>query len=55
MNNLFEIDKLVRQDLYRSYVMPELYPDERPAMVGNWSAEDREAYCGGEWTRGYGS
>jgi hypothetical protein len=49
--NLFDIT-ITRNDLYRATVIPELYPEERPMCVDNWPAEDREAYCGGEYTRG---
>lgn len=48
--NLFDIT-IARSDMYRSWVIPENYPEERPAIISNWSAEDREAYCGGEYTR----
>jgi hypothetical protein len=40
--------------MYQSWVVPELFPDERPALIANWSADDREMYCGGEFTHGYG-
>ncbi|QHB38081.1 sigma-K factor [Mycobacterium phage Noelle] len=39
--------------MYRAQVFPELYPDEKPMLIENWSAEDRELYCGGEYTPGY--
>ncbi|AOT24706.1 DNA binding protein [Mycobacterium phage Stasia] len=39
--------------MYRAQVFPELYPDEKPMLIHNWSAEDRELYCGGEYTPGY--
>ncbi|MFE2997962.1 hypothetical protein ACFXG4_23450 [Nocardia sp. NPDC059246] len=29
-------------DMYRSWVEPEMYPDEGPALVDNWSEYDRE-------------
>lgn len=48
--NLFDTT-ITRNDLYRSFVAPELYPEERPARIENWSAQDREMYCGGEYTR----
>ena len=40
-------------EFYRSQVVPELFPHEKPMLVENWSADDREMYCGGEWTPGY--
>jgi len=42
-----------RSELYRSQVFPDLFPHERPMMVNNWSVEDREMFCGGEYTKGY--
>lgn len=29
-------------DMYRSWVEPEMYPDERPARIENWTEYDRE-------------
>lgn len=46
--SLFDIT-VTRNDMYRSWVFPEGYPDERPARIDNWSAEDREMYCGGPY------
>lgn len=48
--NLFDIT-IPRGDLYRAEITPELYPEERPMILENWSPEDREMYCGGEYTR----
>ncbi|AEJ94555.1 hypothetical protein PBI_ACHEBE_49 [Mycobacterium phage Achebe] len=42
-----------RTSMYRAQVFPELYPDEKPMLIHNWPAEDREMYCGGEYTPGY--
>lgn len=33
-------------DRYTSQVFPELFRDPKPARVENWSAEEREMYCG---------
>lgn len=48
MSNVFdpEFSSMPRVDLYRFEIVGELYPGERPMMLGNWIAEDREAYCG---------
>lgn len=51
MISLFDT-KLDRPEMYWAAVVPELYPEERPMLIDNWPAEDREAYCGGEFTRG---
>ncbi|QBP29340.1 DNA binding protein [Mycobacterium phage DirtyDunning] len=42
-----------RMAMYRAQVFPELFPDEKPMLIDNWPAEDRELYCGGEYTPGY--
>ncbi|WP_280485406.1 hypothetical protein [Nocardia cyriacigeorgica] len=31
-------------DMYRSWVVPELYPDERPARIENWHEDERADY-----------
>jgi len=35
-----------RIDMYRSWVFPDLYPNERQPVLKNWSAEDLWDYCG---------
>lgn len=35
-----------RVNMYRSWVFPDLYPNERPCQLGNWSDEDLWDYCG---------
>jgi hypothetical protein len=34
-------------EFYRAQVFPELFPHEKQMLIGNWSEEDREMYCGG--------
>lgn len=34
-------------DMYRSWVEPDLYPQERPARIENWSEYDREDFGNG--------
>ena len=36
-----------RIEMYRSWVYPDLYPDEKPARLENWEVDDIIAYCGG--------
>ncbi|MGW0245091.1 hypothetical protein ACWDYH_00475 [Nocardia goodfellowii] len=40
-----EFNSMPGIDMYRSWVEPEMYPEESPARVGNWSQYDRED-CG---------
>lgn len=40
-----------RMEMYRYWLVPDLFPHEKPALVENWSEEDREMYCGGEFVR----
>lgn len=35
-----------RVEMYRAWVHPDLYPNERQAVLKNWSDEDIEMYCG---------
>lgn len=51
--DLFEGELNDRTDMYRAQVFPELYPNEKPMLIGNWPQEDLEAYCGGVYTPGY--
>lgn len=50
--NIFdgEFSSVTRVDMYRAQITPELYPDERPMMLGNWDPEDLAAFCGGKYT-----
>lgn len=54
-NNIFDgtFNGMPRSEMYRAQVTPELFPEERPMLIENWDAQDREAYCGGEYTVGY--
>lgn len=42
-----------RSEFYQAQVFPDLFPNEKPMLIDNWSQEDREMYCGGDWTPGY--
>jgi len=48
MNNIFDgqFNGLGRSSMYRAWVFPDTAPDERPAMIQNWSDEEKEAFCG---------
>lgn len=47
-NNIFDgkFNGLPRGSMYRAWVFPEEFPEERPAMLQNWSDEEKEAFCG---------
>lgn len=51
MNNIFDgaLNGGGRTTMYRSWVFPDVFPDERPPVLSNWHQEDLEAYCGGEF------
>lgn len=42
-----------RSEMYRAQVVPELFPHEKPMLIGNWPQEDLEMFVGGEFTPGY--
>lgn len=42
-----------RSEMYRAQLFPDLFPHEKPMLIDNWSAEDREMYVGGKYTKGY--
>lgn len=48
LDNIFgsAFSQCARSDMYRAWVYPELYPNERQPVLSNWSVEDLEAYCG---------
>ncbi|MGW6624256.1 hypothetical protein ACWF99_23830 [Nocardia sp. NPDC055002] len=48
MLNIFDgtFNGMARSELYRAQIAPELFPHEKPMRIENWSAEEREAYCG---------
>jgi hypothetical protein len=35
-------------EFYRAQIFPELFPNEKQMLIGNWSEEDREMYCGAD-------
>ena len=41
-------------ELYRGEVFPELFPHQKRMLINNWSAQDREMFCGGEYTNKQG-
>ena len=32
--------------MYRAQLVPDLFPNQRPFRVENWTDEEREMYCG---------
>ena len=56
MKTLFdpEFNGMPGSELYRSEVVPDLFPGQKPMMLENWPQQDLEMYCGGVFTPGYG-
>lgn len=40
------LNSAARIDMYRSWIYQDLYPDERPAVLQNWTEDDKKEYCG---------
>lgn len=49
MHNLLDatFNGMAGSEFYRAQIFPELFPHEKQMLIDNWSAEDREMYCGG--------
>lgn len=41
-----------RSEMYRAQLVPDAFPHEKSMLVDNWSQEDREMYCGGQYVKG---
>lgn len=54
MNHLFDswFNGAARSELYRSQVVPELFPHEKPMLINNWPSDDLEMFVGGEYAKG---
>jgi hypothetical protein len=48
MHGLFDgtFNGMGGSEMYRSWLVPELYPHQKQPRLENWSADDLEAYCG---------
>lgn len=53
--NLFDstFNGMPGSELYRAQAFPDLFPHPKPMLIDNWDPQDREMYCGGEYTPGY--
>lgn len=52
VTNIFDIGAVgVRHDMYKAWVVPDLYPNEPQPVLKNWHPEDLAAFCGGEYTQ----
>lgn len=50
--NIFEDDlQGIVGDMYRAWVMPEMFPGYPQPRLENWNREDLAAYCGGEFMK----
>ncbi|QFG10419.1 hypothetical protein KIV65_gp49 [Mycobacterium phage Anthony] len=54
MHNLFDgtFNGMAGSEMYRAQLVPDLFPKAKPMLVDNWSDEDREMYCGGQYVKG---
>lgn len=43
---------LERRDMYRAWVLPDEFPNEKQPRLENWHPEDLVAYCGGVYAKG---
>lgn len=48
-----EFNGAARSEMYRSQIVPDLFPHEAPMLLENWTQEDLEMYVGGGFTPGY--
>lgn len=48
MNTIFDetFNGMARSEMYRSWLVPDLFPLERQPVLKNWHAEDIEMYVG---------
>lgn len=46
--NIFDssLNGMARVELYRAQLVPDLFPNQKEFLVWNWTAEEREMYCG---------
>lgn len=42
-----EFNGMPGSEMYRAEVFPELFPHQKRMKTEQWSAEDREMFCGG--------
>lgn len=52
VTNIFDVGAvIVAGDMYRAWVAPDLYPNERQPRLENWHPEDLIATCGGQYAK----
>jgi hypothetical protein len=46
--NIFDplFNGLARVEFYRAQIIPDLFPNQKEMLIHNWSAQDREMFCG---------
>lgn len=44
---------IAHAEMYRGWVIPELYPNEKQPLLSNWDPQDLEMFIGGQFTPGY--
>ena len=55
MHNLIDpmFNGMPASEMYRAQLFPELFPNQPPMRLENWSLDDLEMYVGGRYTSGY--
>ncbi|AEK07325.1 hypothetical protein PBI_MYXUS_53 [Mycobacterium phage Myxus] len=54
-NNLLDptFNGMPGSEMYRSEVFPDLWPNEKPMLLENWSPEERGMFIGGEEAKAF--
>lgn len=54
MHGIFDplFSSLPHSEMYRSWVYPDIDPEQRQPVLKNWHTEDLAAYCGGVYVNG---
>lgn len=53
MLNLFDplFNGMPHSEMYRSEIVPDLFPHQKPMLIETWSEEDREMFVGGVYAK----
>lgn len=53
MHNIFDpwFNGSPRSEMYRGWLLPELFPGQPLPLLGNWPQDDLEMYIGGPYAK----